>query len=284
MGVRFAAARADEEGTTRDRTPARPSRRSPGGRRRDGRARRAARPAVAAGRLSADPLRHARRALAGPRHGLLPDAVARRQLECLAGRRRRHRPGSVVGRVASRLARRQPRLDGAGERRPVPNRGPCHPAAGLLPLVARLPGGRAAAPHALGRRLALDRAAELMGGRREDRQSAAAHRPVPAARGRAPHGRDEPLHARPVGGDRARHRGLPRPRERLERHRLQLPRRSLRHRLRGPRRRGDERRDRRARARVQHGHRRCGPDRQLHRGLAAARDGGGARQAARLAP
>ena len=47
----------------------------------------------------------------------------------------------------------------------------------------------------------------------------------------------EQLLARPGGRDHARDRGLPRQVERLERHRLQLPRRPLRHRLRGPLRR-----------------------------------------------
>ena len=65
-------------------------------------------------------------------------------------------------------------------------------------------------------------------------------------RERPPHGRDEQLLARPGGGDHARDRGLPRQVERLERHRLQLPRRPLRHRLRGPLRRDRPQRDRRA--------------------------------------
>ena len=54
--------------------------------------------------------------------------------------------------------------------------------------------------------------------------------------------------ASPVGRDGARDPELPRALERLERHRLQLPRRSLRPGLRGPERRDHEARDRRARA------------------------------------
>ena len=59
-----------------------------------------------------------------------------------------------------------------------------------------------------------------------------------------------------LGPDRARHLRLPRAHERLERHRLQLPRRQVRHGLRGPLRRHDEARDRGADEGVQHGLRR----------------------------
>ena len=55
------------------------------------------------------------------------------------------------------------------------------------------------------------------------------------------------------GGDRARHRALPRRRQRLERHRLQLSRRPVRHDLRGSRRWNRPERRRRACAGVQRG-------------------------------
>ena len=64
-----------------------------------------------------------------------------------------------------------------------------------------------------------------------------------------------------VRGDRA----LPRARERLERHRLQLSRRPLRPGLRGPGRRDRQERDRRARGGVQHRFGRGRRDRQLPR-------------------
>ena len=70
------------------------------------------------------------------------------------------------------------------------------------------------------------------------------HRPGPA-RVRPPHGQRERLRAGGVGGDRPRHRQVPPQLQRLERHRLQLPRRPVRPDLRGPRgrdRQGDRRR------------------------------------------
>ena len=57
---------------------------------------------------------------------------------------------------------------------------------------------------------------------------------------------------RPVGGDRAGDRALPREGERLERHRLQLPRRQVRPGLRGPLRRHRAQRRRRPRGGLQH--------------------------------
>ena len=72
-----------------------------------------------------------------------------------------------------------------------------------------------------------------------------------------------------VKGDPA----LPRAGERLERHRLQLPRRPLRHDLRGPVRRRRAQRRRRARARVQHrfGRNRAARDVREHGSFAAPR-------------
>ena len=192
-------------------------------------------------------------------------------------------PDRGSGERAARLARRQPRLDrrvATGCSSAARQR---HAAARLLPLVASPPAPRRCRTLAVAGSPAIVPRA-LVGGRREDLSAQPRIRADAEARGRAPHGRHEPLHAGPGGGDRARHRGLPREGKRLERHRLQLPRRPLRHRLRGPRRRDRPERDRRARARVQHRHRRRGADRQLHARRRRRPRAGGARQAARLAP
>ena len=98
-------------------------------------------------------------------------------------------------------------------------------------------------------------------------------------RGRPPHGRLEHVHAGAVGRDRPRHPALPRARERLGRHRLQLSRRQVRPGLRGPLRGSRPERRRRARAGVQHGLGRRRADRELRRGdtpTAAARSRAGA--------
>ena len=85
------------------------------------------------------------------------------------------------------------------------------------------------------------------------------------------------------GRDHAGDRGLPRQVERLERHRLQLPRRPLRHRLRGPLRRHRPERDRRPRPRLQHRLGRRRGDRHVRRPRAARRRRGVAREASGLA-
>ena len=72
-----------------------------------------------------------------------------------------------------------------------------------------------------------------------------------AGRVRPSHRRHDRVRARAVAGDRAGHRPLPHPVQRLERHRLQLPRRPLRQRLRGPRGRHRGGRDRRPGAGLQ---------------------------------
>ena len=84
-------------------------------------------------------------------------------------------------------------------------------------------------------------------------------------------------------GDRARYRGLPRAGKRLERHRLQLSRRSLRHGLRRSRRRRRAERDRRARRRVQHRDDRDCAARQLHQRRSATCAAERPREAARVA-
>ena len=78
-------------------------------------------------------------------------------------------------------------------------------------------------------------------------------------------------------------RGLPRQVQRLERHRLQLPRRPLRHRLRGPLRRHRQERDRRVHARLQHRLARRRGDRDVRHAADSGRGRGVAREAARLA-
>ena len=145
------------------------------------------------------------------------------------------------------LARRQPRLDRSRRRRAVPAARGCAPAARVRALVA---GHDKAVPADQRDGHACDRLARRLGRRRGDRAREAAHRARRPARGRAPHRGHELVHGGPGGGDRARHRGLPREGKRLERHRLQLFGRPVRDRLRGPRRRHRQERDRRALAKA----------------------------------
>ena len=111
--------------------------------------------------------------------------------------------------------------------------------------------------------LAADRAAPVVEGRRGDPPEGAALREGRSLCGRPPHGRLERLLARRLGGDRQGDRAVPRARQRLERHRLQLPGRQVRPDLRGPLRRGRSQRDRRARRGLQHRFGRDRRDRQL---------------------
>ena len=197
----------------------------------------------------------------GPRHGRVPDAQPAR----------RWRAWRVADADTPTRRRVAPWHDGnldwtgAVDRRPVPDR------AAASAGCARTSSGRgvthrAPLAHAVGRRARRRSSRAALGRRRGDRPARPRFAPVPAARGRPPHRRHELLHARAGGGDRARDRGLPRAGKRLERHRLQLPRRPLRDGLRGPRRRGRPERDRRARAGIQLRHGRRRADRQLHRG------------------
>ena len=231
------------------------------------------------------PLRPRRTALARRGHGAVPGSLDERPLECLGGcgaggggrSRRRHRRArprrrvatrqSVVGRVV-----RSDRVSGAR---------PCHAPAGLVRLQSS---GRRPCAHTASGRRARDRAARRLEGGREDPacraflRSESSHRDRPSHRGR------QRLHRRPGACDRPGDPALPREGERLERHRLQLPRRSLRHPLRGPLRRGRAQRRRGARGGLQHGLRRGGPARRVQ--LAGGR-GEGAQltcRAARLAP
>ena len=138
-------------------------------------ARRPARRAHAAGRRGARPLQHARPALAGRRRRRLPHALARRPLERVARGRRDSGPdpGSRE-RAAAGLARRQPRLD--RRRRRASSSGA--PAASTR-LRAYYLWSKPKRGRRRGRargRLADDRAALVVGGRREDHARGAALR------------------------------------------------------------------------------------------------------------
>ena len=108
-----------------------------------------------------------------------------------------------------------------------------------------------ASPH-VDRGVAADPDPRELGRRRADPPPPQAGlRGLGAVRRRPSHGRLELVHAGPVGLDRPRHRALPRARQRLGRHRLQLPRRQVRPDLRGPLGRGRQERRRSARAGLQ---------------------------------
>ena len=106
--------------------------------------------------------------------------------------------------------------------------------------------------HGLAGRLAEDHAPLGLERERGDPPPCTEVRQGRLLRDHPPHGRVELLRAGGVARDRPRHRALPRARERLERHRLQLPRRQVRPGVRGPRRRNRPERDRRAGAGLQH--------------------------------
>ena len=167
-------------------------------------------------------------------------------------------------RGAARLEAGQSLLDGRSDRieyRASPGR-----AAASCGVRAQ-PGGRRTRAGALGGRLAEVLSARLERAESIRRGSPDTHRRT--ARGRAPHRRDEQLLAGPVSRDRAGHRGLPREGNRLERHRLQLPRRQVRPGVRGPERRHGAQRHRRARQGFQHRDRSASRDRKLRVGDAS---------------
>ena len=97
------------------------------------------------------------------------------------------------------------------------------------------------------------------------RQSPPAVRGLAPICGDPPHSRRERLHTGRGACRRPRDRALPRQGQRLERHRLQLSRRSLRHGVRGALRRRRQERGRSARARVQPWLCRDRDDRHVHR-------------------
>ena len=208
------------------------------------------RPGRALGRRdTAAAVRHGRRALARLGHGALPHARPRGRVERLAAGRRRHRARSRQrGEPPARLAPRQSRVDGRVDCDPLPyarrrDASPC--------VLRREHRREARRPSADDRRRAVDHPALLVGRERGDPPCAAAVLRRRALRGRPSHRRLERVHAGRVGRDRARDRGLPRRRERLERHRLQLPRRQVRPGLRRAVRRSRPAGDRRARDGVQ---------------------------------
>ena len=128
-------------------------------------------------------------------------------------------------------------------------RGRVDAAAGVLRLELA---GRRAGPDAPEGRRAADHAAQRLAGRRVDPAGRPVLRPRFEDGDRPSHGRLERLLTGRGSGDRQGNRDLPREGKRLERHRLQLPRRPLRPGLRRPVRRDRTERDRRARAGLQH--------------------------------
>ena len=185
----------------------------------------------------------------------LSDAHAARSLARVAGRR--------LGQPLGRLARRQPRLARGVGGRPVPHRRAGSAAAFVRGDVTRH--DRAGARDR-GSQRARDRLAVGVGSQRGDRPCDPDDRPDTQARRRPSHGGHQFVHTCAGCGDRARDRAVPRARERLERHRLQLSRRPLRHDLRGTRGRHRPERDRRARTGVQLRHRGRCARRELRRG------------------
>ena len=139
---------------------------------------------------------------------------------------------------------------GPVERDPLPHRAAASPTS--VRTFVRSPERQDPAPGRRGGRCTGDRAAQRVGSGRVDPPRRAHVRAGDQVRDRAPHGRDERLLALPGGGDHARDPDLPRQVERLERHRLQLPRRPLRDGLRGPLRRNRPERRRGAHPRLQH--------------------------------
>ncbi len=210
-------------------------------------------------------LRPGRPALAGHRHGPVPDAQPRRPLERLAARR-------AGGRGSARP--RHPRDPGRA------SAGASATRTGSVPPIAS-PGASAAtcagcgpgtsrarlerSPLRPSRWRARRRSSPRSRGTRTRRSCAAPPRYAGRRllRGRPPHGGLEQLHGGAVAGDRPGDRAVPREGERLERHRLQLSRRQVRPGVRGPDRRHRAERDRCARGGVQHGLDRRRRDRQL---------------------
>ena len=131
----------------------------------------------------------------------------------------------------------------------VSRAGPGHPAARLLRLELR----PRRSCQDVSRRPARRRSCRAAPGAQTSRSGAQALlRAGRAACDRPSHGRLERLRAGRGAGDRPGDRDLPREGKRLERHRLQLPRRPLRPGLRGSVRRDRAERDRRPRAGLQH--------------------------------
>ncbi len=174
-------------------------------------------------------------------------------------RRRRRRVPAAPARQPARAARPLRARPADRDRRPPGRRAPAPARAHLRPPPGPGPVGARDHPDRVGRRLRpAARARRLRHGR---------------GRVRAPHGDDQHLRPRGLGGDRARDRPLPPRLQRLERPRLQLPRRQVRPGLRGPRRRHRRARHRRPGAGLQQRLDRDRGARHPHadRGLGAAR-------------
>ena len=233
---------------------------------------------------AAGPLRPGRPPLARLRDGAVPDALDRAGAGA-PGRKRRPRPRTVrtPARPSAPAAAAGGSATRGGSGRPTGSSTGC---AGRSAACA--PGSSPAPPPACRRERCRRRGrrrscrAGLEGGR-EDPPRGPVVRSQSPARDRPSHGRRERLHRGPGAGDRQGDPALPREGERLERHRLQLPRRPLRHRLRGPLRRDGAKRRRRARGGIQHRLRRCRRARRVQ--LAGGRGEGAqlARRAARVA-
>ena len=166
-----------------------------------------------------------------------------------AGGRGSARLGGGRARAREGLAAREPVVGRTVRPDPVSALGHRHPPESALRLERALV--RAAADAAACRH-AGDRAPLRLEGRRVDRPLQARRRNGAQSRDRPSHSRRERLRRGSVGGDREGDPGLPRQGKRLERHRLQLPRRPVRQGLRGSRRRDRQERRRRARGGLQH--------------------------------
>ena len=200
------------------------------------------------------PLQPRRPPLARARLGAVPDALARRSLERLGGRS--SRSGGPAGQRHRASARRagswrvgNPWWVGPSDRIEYRLRGRVtklraffvwSPTPGVPGRTLQKAGAPAIVPRS--------------GWNADEkiRRAPPSYRSRSAARARAPHGRRERLHGRSVAGDRPCDPALPREGKRLERHRLQLPRRPLRPGLRGALRRYRAERRRRPRRGVQH--------------------------------
>ena len=200
-------------------------------------------------------LHHGRHPLAGLRRGLVPDGGAAGPVRAVAagsaggrghaGRRQRR------ARRARRLADRQPLVDGparwiqyrvSGEvtrlrtyfvDSPVTAADRARAASTRTAAAAAAARAGPVAQPSIVRRAGWNADETIV----RDAPAIAQRAPL---RGRAPHRGLEQLLGGRVGGDRPRDPALPRARERLGRHRLQLPRRQVRPGLRGPRRRDHE--------------------------------------------
>ena len=248
-------------------------------------ARRAARRRADAGlRERPRPLRPRRPALARAGNGAVPDALHERPLERLGARgtgsrgsaRRGHGRASALRRVAARQpvvgrALRPDRVPAPWPSQPLRAWFVSSPAAGVPARTLQ----KADAPEIVPR----------TGWKADEKIRRAGPRSRPRCASRSSTTRPaRTATRRPGTRDREGDPALPREGERLERHRLQLPRRPLRHGLRGPLRRDRAQRRRRARGGVQHRLRRRRRDRRVQ--LSRGRGGGAqlARGAARLAP